>query len=147
MTSILHFIIPLFVIGSIIAFIIGMVKALTGPLTKLRVMDYLEESLIKETKLSKPMKVFDHYVETVGVKEGKIFYITTEEFNISYNNNQPNICLTNGNRKGYLLDNKKQLEELKNFEKKFFKIYNKKKPSICKSIEKWNLTSDKKEKK
>ena len=140
MTSILHFIIPVFIIGSIIAFIIAIVKALTGPLTKLRVMDYLEETLIKETKLSKPMKLFDHYVETVGVKEGKIFYITTEEFNVSYNN-QPNICLTNGNRKGYLLDNEEQLEELKNFEKKFFKIYNKKKPSVCKSIEKWNLTN------
>lgn len=138
MFSIIHFIIPLLIIGSISAFIIAIVKALTGPLTKLRVIDYLEESLIKETKLSKPMKLFDHYVESVGIKEGKLFYITTEEFTINYNN-EPTLSLTNGNRKGYVLDNKEQLEELKNFEEKFFNYYNKKKPIICKSIDKWNL--------
>lgn len=108
---------------------------------KLKVLDFIEETLVKETKLSKSIKLFDHYVTTVILRENKIVTIQTEEFYINYKDNQPSICLTNGNTKGYLLDNEEQLEELKNFEEKFFKRYNKKKPVICKSIDKWNLTS------
>lgn len=114
---------------------------------KLKVLDFIEETLVKETKLSKSIKLFDHYVTTVILRENKIVTIQTEEFYINYKDNQASISLNNGNTKGYLLDNEKQLEELKNFEEKFFKRYNKKKPVICKSIDKWNLTSDKKEKK
>ena len=108
---------------------------------KLKVLDFIEETLVKETKLSKSIKLFDHYVTTVILRENKIVTIQTEEFYINYKDNQASISLNNGNTKGYLLDNEKQLEELKNFEEKFFKRYNKKKPSICKSIDKWNLTS------
>ena len=108
---------------------------------KLKVMDFIEETLVKETKLSKSIKLFDHYVTTVILRENKIVTIQTEDFYINYKDNQASIYLQNGNTKGYLLDNKEQLEELKNFEEKFFKRYNKKKPIICKSIDKWNLTS------
>lgn len=108
---------------------------------KLKVMDFIEETLVKETKLSKSIKLYDHYVTTVILRENKIVTIQTEEFYINYKDNRPSIYLQNGNTKGYLLDNKEQLEELKNFEEKFFSRYNKKKPIICKSIDKWNLTS------
>ena len=108
---------------------------------KLKVLDFIEETLVKETKLSKSIKLFDHYVTTVILRENKIVTIQTEEFYINYKDNQASISLNNGNTKGYLLDNEEQLEELKNFEEKFFKRYNKKKPVICKSIDKWNLTS------
>lgn len=108
---------------------------------KLKVMDFIEETLVKETKLSKSIKLYDHYVTTVILRENKIVTIYTEEFRIEYKDNQPSIYLQNGNTKGYLLDNKEQLEELKNFEEKFFNRYNKKKPIICKSIDRWNLTN------